>query len=410
MNVVIDDNGGNFIIEKLEDKGFPAFYVGGCVRDSILGRAVFDYDITTAAKPDDVMRIFSEEKIVTSGIKHGTVTVILNGKPYEVTTFRKEGKYSDNRHPDRVFFCRSVNDDLSRRDFTCNAMAYCKKQGLIDNCGGFYDAHNRILRAVGVPVTRFKEDALRILRALRFSSALSFSIEKRTADAVVSQRHLLRNVSAERIYGELKKIFCGENALNVLLEFADVIAMLVYPYADFRREKYDSAVRACCSAQGGFELKFAVFCYTLYGGDLPRVLKLLDNFKADNYIKKIFSVLFVNADLFFGGTEVSPKRLLRKIYPEFYEEFFIFAKAAPCGNSSDIRRVERLKFDCDGIIGRQECFTLKTLAVNGNDLKSIGIVGKNSGVVLEFLLGLVIDGKAENDKNELLRIAKESVL
>lgn len=405
MNLNIDDYGGNLIIDRLAENGFEGYFVGGCVRDTILNRPVYDYDITTNAKPDDVLRIFYDFKTICNGIKHGTVSVVVNSKPYEITTFRKEGKYSDNRHPDRVFFCKSINDDLSRRDFTCNAMAFSKKQGLIDNFGGFYDTHNSVLRAVGVPVTRFKEDTLRILRALRFCSNLSFSIEQKTASAIFSLKGLLNNVSKERIYSELKKIFTGENAKNVLLDYEEVISSVLPPSPYSDKSVYENAVLCCTSVKGDFSVIFCVFCYILYGGNIELALSVLNEFKADNQIKKIFSCFFKNACLPENFNRIAAKMLLKEIYPTFYSDFFEFLNGISFSGSYENKRVFLLKELCDDIIEKNECYLLKQLAVNGNDLKQFGISGKVAGEVLNKLYYLVINEKIQNKKTALIEKA-----
>lgn len=409
MNLNIDDYGGNLIIERLAENGFEAYFVGGCVRDTILGRPVYDYDITTNAKPDEVLKLFGDFKTFCNGIKHGTISVVINSKPYEITTFRKEGKYSDNRHPDRVFFCKNINDDLSRRDFTCNAMAFSKKQGLIDNFGGFYDTRNSVLRAVGVPATRFKEDALRILRALRFCSDLSFSIETKTASAIFSLKGLLNNVSKERIYSELKKIFTGENAKNVLLDYAEVIKSLLPPSSCFGKSVYENAVLCCTSVKENFLVRFCIFCYVFYGGNIVLALSVLEQFKTDNKIKKIFSVFFKNANLTENFNRVTAKILLKEIYPTSYSDFFDFLNGISFLVSDDNKKVFLLKELCDNIIAKNECYSLKQLAVNGNDLKTLGISGKVAGDFLNKLYFLVISEKIENNKTDLILAANQLI-
>lgn len=409
MNLNIDDYGGNLIIDRLSENGFEAYFVGGCVRDKILGRPVYDYDITTNAKPDEVLKIFGDFKTFCNGIKHGTVSVVVNSKPYEITTFRKEGKYSDNRHPDRVFFCKNIKDDLSRRDFTCNAMAFSKKQGLIDNFGGFYDTHNSVLRAVGVPTTRFKEDALRILRALRFCSNLSFTIEHKTASAIFSLKALLNNVSKERIYSELKKIFTGENAKNVLLDYSEVIISLLLPSPCFSKSVYENAVLCCMSVKENFSVRFCIFCYVFYGGNIDFAISVLNQFKADNQIKKIFSCFFKNANLAGNFNRVTAKILLKEIYPTFYSEFFEFLNGISFLVSDDNKKVFLLKELCDNILAKNECYSLKQLAVNGNDLKTLGISGKIAGELLNKLYFFVISEKIENNKTDLILTANQLI-
>ena len=206
-------------IDILEAGGFEAYFVGGCVRNSLLDIEISDFDITTSAKPDEVVSLFSDFRVIETGVKHGTVTVFINSQPLEITTFRSESGYSDHRRPDKVLFSENLESDLMRRDFTINALAYNKKTGIIDLFGGKNDIKNKIIRTVGDATERFNEDALRILRALRFASVLGFSIEEKTALAIKEDLKLLSFVSKERIFGELKKLILGQNAEEVLKEY-----------------------------------------------------------------------------------------------------------------------------------------------------------------------------------------------
>ena len=199
------------IIKTIESGGFEAFIVGGCVRDMLIGITPSDYDITTNALPTQIKSIF--KKTVDTGIKHGTVTVMIDKNPLEITTMRRDGKYTDNRHPDSVEFTSAITEDLSRRDFTVNAIAYSEKSGICDPFGGYDDIKNQVIRCVGNADARFGEDALRIFRAVRFSSVLGFGIEEKTAQSVLKNREKLKNVSAERIRSELLKTLCGKDVL-----------------------------------------------------------------------------------------------------------------------------------------------------------------------------------------------------
>lgn len=215
------------ILDRLESAGFAAYAVGGAVRDLIRGIEPHDFDLTTAAKPEQVMEVFKGETIIPTGLQHGTVTLVIDHVPYEITTFRGEGEYTDHRRPDQVEFIDSIEADLARRDFTAGAIAYSPKRGLCDPFGGVGDVYRGILRAVGDPMTRFREDGLRILRALRFASACGFTIEEETAAALHEGKHLVRPIAAERKYTELTKTLCGANARQILGEFGDVLAEVI---------------------------------------------------------------------------------------------------------------------------------------------------------------------------------------
>ena len=215
------------IITLLENAGFEAFCVGGAVRDSIMGLNPTDWDITTSASPEDTVMVFKDYKTVDTGLKHGTLTVVIDKTPFEVTTYRVDGDYNDNRHPENVHFTKNLINDLSRRDFTVNALAYNDKTGLVDLYGGQEDIYNSIIKTVGNPSARFQEDGLRIMRALRFASVLGFTIESETAKAIHDNKDLLKNISAERLAVELSKLVCGKNAFNILTEYWDVLSVFI---------------------------------------------------------------------------------------------------------------------------------------------------------------------------------------
>ena len=229
------------ILSKIEKHGEEAYLIGGCVRDAFLGISPQDFDITTSATPEQIKEIFRGEKIIETGIKHGTVTVLYEGTAAEITTFRTEAGYSDGRRPDSVSFTSSLFDDTSRRDFTINAIAYNDNTGPVDFHGGIQDIKNKIIRCVGIPEKRFGEDALRILRAIRFASVLDFDIEKRTSDAIHSMPELLYKISAERIASEFSKLICGKAAKKILLEYSDVISVIIpelIPSIGFDQKNY----------------------------------------------------------------------------------------------------------------------------------------------------------------------------
>lgn len=227
------------ILKELEGKGYEAYVVGGCVRDSLLGQTPHDWDICTAAMPDEVLNCFPGERTLLTGAAHGTVTLVRQGIPYEITTFRVDGDYSDGRHPDSVSFVRNLRDDLARRDFTVNAMAYSPRSGLVDCFGGQADLRERQVRAVGEPAARFQEDALRILRALRFAAVYGFGIEGKTASAARKLKNNMKNVAVERIFSEFTRLICGVGAQRVLAAFPDIIGVFlpeILPGIGFRQE------------------------------------------------------------------------------------------------------------------------------------------------------------------------------
>ena len=236
------------ILDMLENAGYEAYIVGGCVRDSLMGMTPHDYDVTTSALPEETERVFSGMKLIETGLKHGTVTVLSDGEPVEITTYRVDGEYHDSRRPDSVTFTRSLREDIARRDFTMNGIAYSPRRGMFDEFGGAEDIRRGIIRCIGDPEKRFREDALRIMRGMRFSASLGFQVEERTAAAMLDNRELLRNISAERIFTELSGLLTGRqsafNMRRVLTEFRDILAEVIPEFKatfDFeQRSKYHS--------------------------------------------------------------------------------------------------------------------------------------------------------------------------
>ena len=226
MKIQLPDN-AKFIMERLQGSGFDCYAVGGCVRDSLRGAEPHDWDFTTSAEPDEIERVFADCKTVTIGKKFGTIAVILDGRMWEITTYRVDGGYSDSRHPDEVCFSKNLADDLARRDFTVNAMAYNERDGLVDLYEGQRDLEYGVIRCVGEPEKRFTEDALRILRALRFASVLGFSIENQTSEAILKLRKTLSQIAPERIRDELLKLLCGDKVDFILRRYRTVIAVFI---------------------------------------------------------------------------------------------------------------------------------------------------------------------------------------
>lgn len=408
--LVIGNRGGDEIIERLNNAGYEAYYVGGCVRNAVLGLKIKDYDITTSAKPEEVISLFADCKVFETGLKHGTVT-ILTDMPYEVTTFRKEGKYSDSRHPDKVFFCSSLNADLERRDFTCNAMAFSKKQGIIDNFNGLYDTRNHILRAVGVPVSRFKEDPLRILRGVRFASEFGFSIEDRTARAMRTCGNLLDKVSRERVYSELKRIFEGEHFYDAVIDFAD---LLFIGLKTERVEKnYADAVTAVVSCDGDFYTRFAVFLYIVFNGDLEKSIEIINKMRSENIlkikVKRCFlSIFILLSDLdYFKSDNALQKYTVKKIMKNCdgdTDTFISFLQAVSVVRSMPyLDRVKRLT---EEIVENKECYQIADLAINGNNVVECGFSGRRISETMNNVLDLVMRGTLRNSKYDLLEYIK----
>ena len=374
-----------YIIETLQKNGYEAYAVGGCVRDMLNSDTPHDFDITTSAEPEAVISLF--KKTVPTGIKHGTVTVIINGVPNEVTTYRTDGEYRDHRRPDSVIFVKSLREDLARRDFTVNAMAYNKRDGLKDFFGGKQDIQNRILRAVGEPERRFYEDALRILRLFRFSSVLGFNIEENTIKAALEYAPTLKNVSAERIYSELLKTLCGKKpaALKPLTDIGGLGFLGVNTSPDY----------GILPLLGSADTKLFAFLYS--GG--ADVTAALDFLRVPNKTKKAARDMLTLLNMPFPKTKPEIKEMLYLTSPVSVENYFDY-KAAYGENCENARNM------LSEIIENAEPYKISDLKIRGEDLKKLGIRGRETGEMLEALRKYVIPDPTLNTKSRLLEEIK----
>lgn len=428
-------------LKMLNSAGFEAYIVGGAVRNSIMNLELSDIDITTSALPLHTQQVFSDYHIIETGLKHGTVTVHIDHMPLEITTYRSEKGYSDNRHPDSVTFTTNLKEDCARRDFTVNAMCYNPSVGLVDFYGGRQDIENRLIRCVGQPDQRFEEDGLRIMRRLRFSSVLGFEIENETRQAIFSCKNLLCNISAERIYTELCKLLCGKNAKHILMDYTDVLAVVMPEITllkGFDQKNYHHiydvlehtavAVENCPPIP---QLRLAALLHDFgkphtftvdekgighfYGhGEVSfQITKnILKRLKVSNDDYNLITTLVKYHDMPIDATEKSVRRALNKHGAEFVKMLLLLKRADNAGqNTKDFDRTEEysaLEKVIDSVLEKQQCFSLKMLAINGNDLKEMGIPPSPlTGKVLNCLLELVIDGQIVNDKDILLHKAME---
>lgn len=371
-----------YVLDILISNGHSAYIVGGCVRDLLCGKKPHDYDITTSATPDETQSLF--EKTIATGIKHGTITVIIDGEQIEVTTFRTESTYNDNRHPESVNFVRNVSDDLSRRDFTVNAMCYNNREGLIDLFGGQEDIKNNTLKAVGDAKTRFCEDALRILRLFRFAATIEFTIEKNTFDAAIECAPLLKNISAERIFTELKKAACGNN-VSVISPLLDTNALL-----DFSLENTDLTVLQ--KLQNKEDLRVFALLY-LTSTNLQNTLNTL---KCSNAFKDYCTKLFHLIKNEIKANKIGIKKALCTTDYEIVCDYFEYLKSVL--NLDITSHMSLLK----EIINSNEPYKISHLDITGNDIISLGFGGKQVGEKLEFLLNEVIKNPALNTREKLL--------
>lgn len=371
-----------YVIDLLQKNGHKAYIVGGCVRDMLLSKTPFDYDITTSALPQEVEGIF--EKTIPTGIKHGTVTVIIEKEPIEVTTFRTEKGYDDNRHPKKVSFVGDIKEDLARRDFTVNAMAYNETDGIIDCFGGRRDLENRILRAVGEPEKRFGEDALRILRLFRFACVLNFEIEKDTLNAALKLCPTLEKISVERISTELRKAVCGENikAVAPLIECGGLGFLGIRNLPDF------SVLQKVCHNEN---LAFFSFLF-LSGSSVNDTVSLL---KSSNKFKKYCSSLLELNELPFPVTKYDIKRRLAVSDSDVLKDYFTLYSAM--NNTATVLEEKLL----NEIIDFNEPYLISHLKLNGKDLMKLGFSGEAVGDTLEFLLQRVMENPESNNPKAL---------
>lgn len=432
----------SYIIKTLESNGFDAYVVGGCVRDSLLGITPNDWDITTNATPLEIKSLF--DKTIDTGIAHGTVTVLVDKNPYEVTTFRKDGEYKDSRHPEYVEYTNDLILDLSRRDFTVNAMAYNDTVGLVDHFGGINDLENSVIKCVGNPTTRFLEDALRMLRAVRFSAQLSFSIESETLSALKEKSDSIINISAERIHEELNKILLSDNVFSAFLTLHETnILKNILPEFDrcFDTEQnikyhlYNVGVHSLyvvknCSKR--LYLKYAALLHDIgkpdcrktdeFGIDTFRnhaklstelsesILKRLkfDNKSTDKILRLI---KFHDREIVVSKKAI--KRAVIDVGEDIFEDLIDLKKAEVYAQNTNLT-LPRLKTYNDildiykEIQSNNEAMSLKDLDINGNDIMKLGFKGKEIGIILHKVLLHIINTPEDNQKEEILKIIKKN--
>lgn len=427
-------------IERLKANGFEAYLIGGSVRDFIMELPIGDIDITTNATPTQVKEVFKDFRVIETGIKHGTVTVLIGNEPIEITTYRSEGTYSDNRHPDEVTFSKSLSNDVIRRDFTMNAIAFDFDNGFCDLVGGIEDIENKTIRCIGDAQTRFREDALRILRALRFSSVLGFTIEEKTKNVIHKCKDLLKNISAERIQAEFVKLLCGKNAYSVLKEYWDVISVFIPEIekcVDFEQKNkhhcfdvYTHILKSVEKSKPEPVIRLALFFHDIgkpvvahfdekgeqhYYGHPKKSAEITEKimtrlrFDNDTKNKVVTLVSFHDSPIMVNNDVYPDRKRLKKIMSQIGKDLiFDLIHIKFCDNSAQnpefFRGDEFYEKTYDiisEILSEQECFSVKDLKINGNDLIGMGYEGKEIGKILDNILNLVINEKLPNEINEI---------
>ncbi len=430
-----------YAVNCLAQNGFEAFAVGGCVRDYLMNIPCNDTDIATNALPCDIKKVFKNHTTIDIGEKYGTIAVMVESEQIEITTYRTDNAYHDSRHPESVTFARNLSDDLSRRDFTINAMAYNDEIGIVDLFGGQSDIKNRLIRCVGNAKQRFEEDALRIMRAIRFASVLDFELEEQTKTAVFECADMLKNISAERLRVELCKLICGKNAKKILLEYASVLAVFIpeiKPCINFNQHsqyhKYDvweHIAVAVSECKPDLNARLAALFHDIAK---PSVFVLDENgtghFKghaaicaqvAEDIMKRLcFSTkqteLIKNVIYYHSDVNFTPKSAKRRIAKLGYEGFELLLDLQ-CADNSAKHDFCRQRLDAinswrgfaHNLEDSNACISRKNLAINGNDIISLGVCGKQIGDVLEALLTKVLDDEIENEHNALINCAKSII-
>lgn len=431
----------NMALAMLKSAGYEAFVVGGAVRDSVLGiHAAKDWDIATSALPEQVKAVFNGCNLIETGLKHGTVTVVLDQMPLEITTYRMDGEYSDYRRPDSVQFTRSLAEDLKRRDFTMNALAYHPDTGIIDLVGGMDDIRDGRVRCVGDPNQRFQEDGLRILRALRFASVYGMRIDHDAEKAIHDNRELLDRIAVERVQVELTKLLCGKNAQEILHEFSDVLAVSIpeiTPMFGFdqrnphhNKDIWSHAIAVVCSISAVPVLRWAALlhdigkpsCFSIaddgvghfYGhahksGELSE--SILKRLRFDTASRERIVQLVRYHDLPIEPDRKQVKRLMNKLGVDTVRQLIALHQADTLGQSamcrSRIADYHEIANVLDEILQEEDCFSLKDLAVNGTDMIALGFSGKQIGCVLNACLAAVMDDQIANERALLLTYAKQ---
>lgn len=377
------------VLSTLKSNGYEGYLAGGCVRDILMGKTPYDYDITTNATPKEIMECFKDFTVIPTGIKHGTVTVVSDGENIEITTYRIDGDYRDSRHPEAVEFTRNLKCDLARRDFSMNAMAMDDGGNIIDIFGGEEAINEKMISCVGDPDTRFKEDALRILRCLRFSSTLCFDIEKNTKDAIFKNIHLIKKLSAERIFSEVSKLLLGKDAWKIIERFYDVFLEFIPEINCNNPREISEKIR---NSKADLYIRLAIF---LKNTDSDEILRRL---KTDKNTGRIVKTLLENRDVAINEEKKDIKFLLKKFGEK---DIFTFIDFRSAFDKKDYEKIKNIAME---ILKNKEPYRISDLKINGKDLLDAGYKNEKISEKLNELIDLVIEEKIQNNRQELLEL------
>lgn len=412
VKIVIPDK-VEYILQKLNEKGYEGYVVGGCIRDSILGRPPKDWDIASNALPSDVVTIFGVENTIPTGIKYGTVTVILSGESFEVTTYRIDMGYSDFRRPDEIKFTSSIKEELGRRDFTINAMAYNRESGLIDLFGGLNDIERKMIRCVGNPDDRFSEDALRMVRVVRFAAQLGFQIDGKTLSSINKNSSILMWISSERIMVELDKSLVSDFPQKIEFLFSSGLMEYIIPAAwslyniPGGAEKLCRAIDIIKCTVPLVPVRMAVLLYCLGIRDRGETLSVLKKLRYDNSTINKVCCLIENYEENVVDDMKYIRHMLHRIGRENFANLIDIKMAEFAAEGRDFERQRAgLALDMmDDAVKRGECYSLRNLSINGKDLMEAGFSGRDVGNVLKYLLEAVMDEPEINCKEKLMQMA-----
>lgn len=435
--------GVRLVIDTLHRGGFSAYTVGGCVRDALRGEVPHDYDVTTSAFPEEMLSLFEGWRVIPTGLKHGTLTVLCDGESVEVTTFRVDGEYRDGRHPDSVSFTRDLKADAARRDFTVNAMAYSNRDGLCDFFGGKEDLKAGLIRAVGDAHRRFEEDALRILRALRFASVLGFRIEEETAKALFDCKKLLQKISAERIREEFLKCICGKDAVSVLREYREIFWEILpclaplygllqhNPWHD--KDVWEHTLFALGAIPPIPRLRLAALLHDVGKGEtftrdengighfyghaersVAIAEEVLFSLKTDNALKHRVLTLIRWHQTPMEDTDKRVKKMLSAVGEEAFFDLLHLMRADSAAQSEKARPrlavLDEIEERAHRLLQAGVALTVRDLAVSGADLSALGIPPSPlMGKLLSAALDAVTEGTVANEKEALLEFVKQEI-